>query len=394
MLGTEPLCHIQPTPYGGRGVFAVQHIPKDTTIHVCNGPYAYVVYKEFRKEVCAYCFKYAFDEGRNAWNVRLEDKPGSGVWFCSTECRNVWQEQENVDDLVVWMNGALDKASKRMKPPPPNPSQGVDNLGTSSFESPLLRPEDLTRQVIDVAWRTAESLPLGPPHAEYDYLQELEVETARFLISGIVQRYREDVNSTAPNATLDHASIPSHLTWTCFLDLQNNEVPHLRSKPHVNVLASHLRIYHFLRRILHPALQKYVRTAETVRTVLSRDPGNVFGLWDMSTSGDSEMLGWGLYTSASYFNHDCNPNVKKVRDGRSLFFRTTRDVLPGEELCISYVDLQDSVFDRQRQLQQHWYFTCCCQRCQTELSTSVQGVSANMVTSTTETALGGCESCA
>lgn len=88
---------------------------------------------------------------------------------------------------------------------------------------------------------------------------------------------------------------------------------------------------------------------------------------------------------ASYFNHgkshsfhvfivslikkitDCTPNIRKERAGRKLHFYTTRDVALGEELCISYIDIKDSVTERKHQLSANWYFDCACDRCKEEL---------------------------
>lgn len=71
---------------------------------------------------------------------------------------------------------------------------------------------------------------------------------------------------------------------------------------------------------------------------------------------------------------DCAPNVRKQRVGRAMLFYTTRDVDVEEELCINYVDLEDNVRERQKQLLDNWYFACACQRCTHELAVSIAGV--------------------
>lgn len=62
---------------------------------------------------------------------------------------------------------------------------------------------------------------------------------------------------------------------------------------------------------------------------------------------------------------DCDPNVKKRRLGRSVEFYSLRDIPPGVELCISYIDGRTGE-ERNAQLQQ-WFFQCRCRRCLTEL---------------------------
>ncbi|KAF8655003.1 hypothetical protein AX16_003307 [Volvariella volvacea WC 439] len=363
----EPFCAVLPTSYGGRGVFATQKIPKGTAVHTCPGPFASVIYRVFRREVCAQCFLYAFDVGRNTWNVKNDSQPGSGVWFCGEECRDAWIREENFDGLVGEINIVVDKAMKRMKVEESSEEvvQGIaDNIVN-------WRLEDITAEVIDRAWKDAEAEIIKPGTNDVQFLEELELDTARFLLSGIIQRAREDNKRTERT---DAETRASSSPWSALLELQNNEVHYIREKPYM--LAAHLRVYRFLRQIAIPALRPYITTSETVRSILGRDPGNVFGIWDASTSGDSEMLGWGIYISASYFNHDCEPNVKKLRASRSFEFVTLRDVEPGEELCINYIDLKDHVTERRSQLEKHWYFSCNCKRCEKELGVAAPNSSS------------------
>lgn len=316
---TTELCTIRPTPYG-RGVFACRPIPAGTLIHSCLEPYASVIYREFRKEVCGYCFKYAFDEGTNTWNVRLEEGvkiggegnvPSAGVWFCCVECRAKWAQEVNVDGLLVYANIAVAKAMKRMKKL--QDANGKDEEEVEGGPGPVLIQGEVTEDKVDKIWAEAEKVALPGRGADWETLQELELENARFLISGILQRHKEDSTGCITKKveggilpTLDETS----LSWPGVLQLQNNEVHYIRLRPHA--LSSYIRIYHFLRRLFFQptspqlrVLQKYVSESDTCRAILSRDPGNVFGLWELSTSsnGNSEMLGWGMYLSASYFNH-------------------------------------------------------------------------------------------
>ncbi|EGO01216.1 hypothetical protein SERLA73DRAFT_179334 [Serpula lacrymans var. lacrymans S7.3] len=142
-------------------------------------------------------------------------------------------------------------------------------------------------------------------------------------------------------------------------------------------------------------LAAYVQTSEMVRAVLARDPGNAFGIWELgqsvrsyldgvearderkeyegSTMDSKEMLGWGIWPEASYFNHSCNPNVVKKRIARNLVFITTSVVQEGDELCIAYVDcdeIQTTEIDefaagekRRELLRKWWFFGCACSRC-------------------------------
>ncbi|KAJ2918128.1 hypothetical protein MD484_g2324, partial [Candolleomyces efflorescens] len=218
--------------------------------------------------------------------------------------------------------------------------------------------------------------------------------------------------------------------WSDLLHLQNNELDHVKSKPYM--LGVFIRVYAFLRFVALSTLSatnstkksrgrkghgtlddtgeaspkrdafletlvKLLETSEGVRAILARDHGNVFGIWEKGSpsdsngdedSSDGEMLGWGMYVFGSYFNHgssffrnslfliffrshvllDCAPSVRKTQHGRSLCFTSTRDIEPGEELCINYIDVSNSngVVKRNEELSKEWFFECRCARCDME----------------------------
>ena len=282
----DSLLSLKPTPYGGRGLYATKPIPKDTLLVTCDAPYATVISRKFRKEVCSHCFAYAFDCSRNAWNIRYTAQEGSGVWFCTEECRDLWAVEQNVDGLQGLMNFAVDKLARSMKRPK------ADAYLPPVVES--MQPEDITLEFHDLAWKCAEDT-YARSNYQTPYLDDMELDFVRFVVYGIIRRYLEDTVSLADRTGA------TGLCWQDLLKLQNNEVMYVRSRPYM--LDSHIRIYGFLRKVLLPVLQVYVKSSETVRAILGRDQGNVFGLWDMSTKGDSEMLGWSMYVAGSYFNH-------------------------------------------------------------------------------------------
>ncbi|KAI8073705.1 hypothetical protein BDF21DRAFT_302151, partial [Thamnidium elegans] len=112
---------------------------------------------------------------------------------------------------------------------------------------------------------------------------------------------------------------------------------------------------------------------ELFRSIFFRERANSFGLWEMSNdevanasggvSDDLELLGFGIYPSAVYFNHSCDANVIKVRDGRSMKFISRRMIDEGEEACISYGSVDDDVHNRRQRLLEHYHFLCQCIRC-------------------------------
>jgi hypothetical protein len=210
-------------------------------------------------------------------------------------------------------------------------------------------------------------------------LNDTELDIARLVADAIVRRFIED----GPHLS----SLYNRPRWKEYLDLQDNELLHVQTQPYI--VDSHLRVYQFLRSALPTTLQPYLVSSETVRETLARVSGNAMGIWQLSpTRDDGEMFGWGVYVSGAYFNHSvcnfgcapvssfpriagCTPNVRKIRVGRAMKFYAMRDIQYGEELCISYVTLEDGVEERRRTLQENWYFHCECNRCHAESSVSV-----------------------
>ncbi|KAF8628307.1 hypothetical protein AX17_006010 [Amanita inopinata Kibby_2008] len=466
--GVAPLYIIHTTPYGGRGAYAQTHITTGTCILHCPAPYAFVISRKFKKEVCAWCFKYAFEHGKNTWGWRYEApetspppppppqappipeggsenggatgkgrrmnnaNPLPGVWFCSSECRTLWCSKLDAGGLHAILNATLEKLASTQK------ERGTADSSTSAAEltSPnhgagasLLKslekywvysldallsakkqfspvPSDspipgysrtLThREELDIAWRYAEVVyapkrrnTSASKHPQLvqrreESLNDFELDSARFVISALVRRFLEEnefefAGGTRSGVADDSTCTSLDATWSDVLRLQDNEIETALRKPEIT--ASHLRVYGFVRRVVdtmlsqaRPAgkcswdgLRTYVDTSDAIRTLLARDHGNVFGIWDMAPQADSEMLGWGLYVQGSYFNHDCNPNVKKQRSNRAMAFFAMRDIEAGEELCTTYIDVNDPVLQRRKELKEEWYFDCACARCQKEL---------------------------
>ena len=134
---TGQLCTVRPTPYGGRGVYAQAYIKAGTCIQQCPAPHAYVIARKFRKEVCAWCFKYAFEHGKNTWGWKYDAMAGdaaahfqdkgsekqgirrpdhkakgpkyAGVSFCSAECRSDWCFEMDSGGLYAALGSTAEK---------------------------------------------------------------------------------------------------------------------------------------------------------------------------------------------------------------------------------------------------------------------------------------------
>ncbi|KAI0886750.1 SET domain-containing protein [Annulohypoxylon maeteangense] len=70
----------------------------------------------------------------------------------------------------------------------------------------------------------------------------------------------------------------------------------------------------------------------------------------------------GCYPEVSRINHDCRPNIHYRITNMTHTTVAARDILPGEELTISYIDLMLSREERRSRLWR-WGFECSCSHC-------------------------------
>lgn len=168
------------------------------------------------------------------------------------------------------------------------------------------------------------------------------------MTSAIVQRCREE------------KGIEVGLLWDDVLELQSEII-----SDELDPSSEVKQITPFLKQNFPPEFQHLVES--TAYPFLSRHLCNSFGIWELPITPDSENLGSAMYPSASYFNHSCDPNVAKVRQGRTMIFVTAREVQAGEELCISYGHTERGLDERRQVLQDWWGFVCNCTRCIREI---------------------------
>jgi hypothetical protein len=154
-------------------------------------------------------------------------------------------------------------------------------------------------------------------------------------------------------------------TWNDVLDLQAGVFD-----DEIDLPSEVNQITPFLKQHLPSDLRSLVES--TAYAFLSRHLSNSFGIWEHPITPDSENLGSAMYPSASYFNHSCEPNITKVRRGRTVLFVTSRDVDAGEELCISYGHTERELIERRQLLRDWWGFNCICSRCNRESQNSVK----------------------
>jgi hypothetical protein len=348
-----PLLQLRTSASTGRSLFAARAIPAHTLVQVVDRPFASVILRPFRKEVCSWCFGY--DNGRR-WKVAK-----LAFRFCEEKCREAWEAELGHVGLAALSAVAEVKPAATAK---------------SDREEPENVParQPLTLAEIERAWEESGEFARAvsgarrastPTKAQARAIQKArqaltadDEDDVYFLLSGILGFARSDQESRD------------------FTTLAPSYDPYL-SRP--DTLSSHIRMYHFLLAIVPPSLLDHV-TPLTLLSIVTRDSHNSFSIRDAGSESDyttTEFLGYGTWSLASFYNHSCEPNVVKQRQGRSMTFRTFRVVGEGEELVISYLggeeNLKEAVDERAERLRVGWGFVCGCARCRRE---SARGVAS------------------
>ncbi|KAK4192050.1 hypothetical protein QBC35DRAFT_261721 [Podospora australis] len=93
--------------------------------------------------------------------------------------------------------------------------------------------------------------------------------------------------------------------------------------------------------------------------------------FDIDADADDEEQDHGFYVvfpEIARMNHDCRPNADYYFDHGELtqFIHATRDIIPGEELTLSYINPVMKRSARIKKLQRIWGFECACPLCTQE----------------------------
>ncbi|KAG8366370.1 hypothetical protein BUALT_Bualt17G0072700 [Buddleja alternifolia] len=78
-----------------------------------------------------------------------------------------------------------------------------------------------------------------------------------------------------------------------------------------------------------------------------------------------DYQGVGLWILASFINHSCDPNIRRLHVGDYVVVHASRDVKAGEELTFAYFDILSPLTNR-REMAKNWGFRCKCKRCKFE----------------------------
>ncbi|EGG21385.1 SET domain-containing protein [Cavenderia fasciculata] len=111
---------------------------------------------------------------------------------------------------------------------------------------------------------------------------------------------------------------------------------------------------------------KYLSDPFTKQEIFDLYPKILFNAHEYIDPLTHYEIGRGIYPTASYINHTCLPNTTWYNDDHGLIlYRSSRDILKGEEITTSYLDILKPKLQRRKDLKQY-SFVCQCERCLNE----------------------------
>ncbi|KAK9757783.1 hypothetical protein RND81_01G185600 [Saponaria officinalis] len=121
-------------------------------------------------------------------------------------------------------------------------------------------------------------------------------------------------------------------------------------------------------------------SVEMTASLLSKDRCNAFGLMEpFSEHGGRSVRAYAIYANGSFFNHDCLPNACRfdyidngTNGNTDMIIRMIHDVPQGQEICLSYFQVNLTYPVRQKRLLDDYGFACVCDRCKVEANWSHQ----------------------
>jgi SET and MYND domain-containing protein len=339
------LTETQLIPNAGRGVIALQPLPSGTVILQSRSPAYHVIFAKYRKETCAFCF--LWDRGRS-----LPVRDGeTGKVFCRVECQADWIREQGSIGVEAWKCLAAFVKAK--------------GKGTGADQSMAdgARPEV---EEIEAAWREAEES--GEMVRRGRDVEALITKAERKRGQAVLRKCLELVDADMLSYFL--CGVLLHHSGSPLVDevaeLAMDDRPY-RTEHDLHVgCNSYLQLLSILPNELLPTL-----TSRLCRSMVQADNHNAFGIRGGGEDSE-EYMGYGVYPSASYFNHSCRPNLTKKRIERSWEFATARDIDAGEECCITYLGGDEKDLgraERQSRLKGVWGFDCACERCGQEAVT-------------------------
>lgn len=366
----SPYFRIDQTKYGGRGAFANTSqegkIPQGTVVLRVPRPISSSIQREFRKEVCQHCFAYFNGKSLKTRLTVSRISKNTSLYFCSSSCLAAFEEYDN-EGLLAALLLEIEK----------HYSSETTEYDAAETNSNLA---DTWEQLHEWNTNLAKMKP-GKRIAQAPVITDDEYADLKYTATTVYALYKyqrrnantdikDDMGIISPKRSHHYIlemteNEHMQLELEIFETLQSNITEKTERYPYLSTVYGN--IYKFLRIYAPKQLQIFI-TTESISGIIGRHLSNAFGVW-CKEEGINEYFGFAVYPLASFFNHSCIPNLKRIRNGREIQFITTREISdPQEELCINYGNsLQEGVEARQLLLRD-WFFECACARCVDELS--------------------------
>lgn len=347
----------------GRAVIAKADLDRGSHILTTTptlSPLAHVILRPYRREVCAWCFKY--DRGRE-WKIR--DISTANV-FCTTNCEAAWRRDN--DEICTEAQQTIDLHIKSQAK-----RQEHENQITETTKL-------VTLQQISTSWKDAEILGKGvfaartsanPTKRQRALLRQalehvVDTDILVYSLSGVLAAYKSNLRNNV------HCMGDTRTCLPALFELVPDDHVFFDNPMTPSPLRDYTSAYLILLSLLPVELQSFI-TPDLIINLASRAAHNAFSIRpEGTTDGEQsgEFLGWGVWPEASFFNHSCQPNVRKQREGRTWSFYIAEDglssVKAGHQLCITYLGGDErnlDVRERRYRLQEQWGFVCGCERC-------------------------------
>ncbi|KAL1836592.1 hypothetical protein VTJ49DRAFT_4896 [Mycothermus thermophilus] len=167
-----------------------------------------------------------------------------------------------------------------------------------------------------------------------------------------------------PRGSLIMANTPSIMTdYRAFNDLTKAQYTTLQA-----AAASHLPLPHrslILNLSAHdPAAASTLPQAQLIERIMATNSFDIDPLSDADP--DQHYSFFTLFPDIARMNHDCRPNAEYLFLGPSTLaqaVRAARDIYPGEEITLSYLNPLLTRAQRVARLRDTWGFDCTCQAC-------------------------------
>ncbi|GAA5804966.1 hypothetical protein HPULCUR_010476 [Helicostylum pulchrum] len=388
------LLEISVLPGKGRGYRATSDIPIGTVLHVSD-PLATTLSQEWTPETCLWCFDFAYPKKQKTkaltepekltlslqWSVAPKHLSFKDMLFCSHTCKLSCQTSLSSDWIpTLAMHYRLDCEFKntcnnlpitKAAPIEPEFSKHIDLNNDEALSTWLNQAWACLTDPLDLSKKDLHDSDLSMSRLIGACILRSQNAPTLFQDLLVIQNNELSHFRTHFNASLyptNPQQLPLHCTKEVYLSLIPDDL--------LDVMALYCFFARSMTKPLHNVPLISGITHNLFRSIFFRERANSFGLWEMGSdevanatggvSDDLELLGFGIYPSAVYFNHSCDANVIKVRDGRSMKFISRRMIDEGEEACISYGSVDDDVRSRRQRLLEHYHFICQCTRCTQE----------------------------